>query len=70
MEQFHSVNPVVSYEVCDSQDEYVVSYSFDLKKNTNGKLDPLKMAKDAVKHKADYRLYEVYANGHRKLIEF
>jgi len=62
-------NRLVSYEICDGQDEYVISYSSDLKKNTNGRLDPLKMARDAARHKQDYKIYEVYENGFRKLIE-
>jgi hypothetical protein len=70
MEQFNLQSQIVSYEICDAQDEYVTSYGFDLKKNTNGRLDPLKMAKDTLKSKPNYRLYEVYSNGFRKLIEF
>ena len=60
---------VVSYEIVDSQNDYITSYSADLKKNTNGKLDGLKLAKDAVKYKSDYKILEVYDNGYRKLLE-
>lgn len=60
---------LVTYEIIDGSDEYVTSYSADLKKNTNGKLDGLKLAKDAVKYKPDYKILEVYSNGYRKLLE-
>lgn len=60
---------VISYEIVDSQNDYVTSYSADLKKNTNGRLDGLKLAKDAVKYKSDYKILEVYNNGYRKLLE-
>jgi hypothetical protein len=62
-------NPIISYEVIDGNEDYVVSYSAHLKKNTNGKLDGLKLAKDAVKYKQDYKILEVYENGYRKLLE-
>jgi hypothetical protein len=60
---------VVAYEIIDGNDEFVTSYSAALKKNTKGKLDGLKLAKDAVKYKQDYRILEVYNNGYRKLLE-
>ena len=60
---------VVAYEIIDGNDDYVTSYSAALKKNTNGKLDGLKLAKDAVKYKQDYKILEVYENGYRKLLE-
>jgi hypothetical protein len=62
-------NTVISYEIIDSSNEYVISYSALLKKNTNGKLDGLKLAKDAVKYRQDYKILEVYDNGYRKLLE-
>ena len=67
--QFDELVSVVSYEILDGKDEYVTSYSADLKKNTNGRLDGLKMAKDTLRYRPDYRLYEVYSNGYRKLID-
>jgi hypothetical protein len=67
--QFDELLSVVSYEILDGKDEYVTSYSADLKKNTNGRLDGLKMAKDTLRYRPDYRLYEVYSNGYRKLID-
>jgi hypothetical protein len=67
--KFEDLVTVVSYEILDGKDEYVTSYSADLKKNTNGRLDGLKMAKDTLKYRPDYRLYEVYSNGYRKLID-
>ena len=60
-------NPIVSYEIVNSENEYVTAYSVDLKKNTNGRLDPLKMAKDALKFNNSYKLFEVYSNGYRQL---
>jgi len=60
---------LVAYEIVDGNDEYVTSYSSHLKKNTDGKLDGLKLAKDAVKYKQDYKILEVYDNGYRKLLE-
>ena len=60
-------NPIVSYEIVNSENEYVTAYSVDLKKNTNGRLDPLKMAKDALKFNSSYKLFEVYSNGYRQL---
>lgn len=62
-------NTVIAYEIIDSSNEYVISYSALLKKNTNGKLDGLKLAKDAVKYRQDYKILEVYDNGYRKLLE-
>ena len=62
-------NTVIAYEIVDSADEYVISYSALLKKNTNGRLDGLKLAKDAVKYRQDYKILEVYDNGYRKLLE-
>ena len=53
-------NTVISYEIIDSSNEYVISYSALLKKNTNGKLDGLKLAKDAVKYRQDYKILEVF----------
>ena len=67
--QFDNLVTVVSYEILDGKDEYVTAYSADLKKNTNGRLDGLKMARDTLKYRPDYRLYEVYSNGYRKLID-
>jgi hypothetical protein len=67
--QFDELVSVVSYEILDGKGEYVTSYSADLKKNTNGRLDGLKMAKDTLRYRPDYRLYEVYSNGYRKLID-
>ena len=67
--KFEDLVTVVSYEILDGKDEYVTSYSADLKKNTNGRLDGLKMAKDTLKYRPDYRLYEVYSTGYRKLID-
>jgi hypothetical protein len=60
---------VTAYEIIDGNDEFVTSYSAALKKNTQGKLDGLKLAKDAVKYKQDYKILEVYNNGYRKLLE-
>lgn len=60
---------VIAYEIIDGNDDYVTSYSAALKKNTQGKLDGLKLAKDAVKYKQDYKILEVYNNGYRKLLE-
>lgn len=62
-------NSIISYEIIDGNDDYVVSYSADLKKNTNGRLDGLKLAKDAVKYKQDYKILQVFENGYRKLLE-
>lgn len=67
--QFDNLVTVVSYEILDGKDEYITAYSADLKKNTNGRLDGLKMARDTLKYRPDYRLYEVYSNGFRKLID-
>jgi hypothetical protein len=67
--QIENLVAIVSYEILDGKDEYVTSYSADLKKNTNGRLDGLKMARDTLRYRADYRLYEVYSNGYRKLID-
>ena len=67
--QFDNLVTVVSYEILDGKDEYVTAYSADLKKNTNGRLDGLKMARDTLRYRPDYRLYEVYSNGYRKLID-
>jgi hypothetical protein len=60
---------IVAYEIVDGGNEYVTSYSAALKKNTNGKLDGLKLAKDAVKFRQDYKILEVYDNGYRKYLE-
>ena len=60
---------IVAYEIVDHNNDYVTSYSADLKKNTNGRLDGLKLAKDTVKYKQDYRILEVYENGYRKPLE-
>jgi hypothetical protein len=60
---------VSTYEIVDSNGDYVTSYSADLSKNTNGRLDGLKLAKDAIKYKSDYKILEVYNNGYRKLLE-
>ena len=60
---------IVAYEIVDGSNEYITSYSAALKKNTNGKLDGLKLAKDAVKYKQDYKILEVYDNGYRKYLE-
>jgi hypothetical protein len=60
---------IVAYEIVDGSNEYVTSYSAALKKNTGGKLDGLKLAKDAVKFKQDYKILEVYDNGYRKYLE-
>ena len=62
-------NSIISYEIIGGNDDYVVSYSADLKKNTNGRLDGLKLAKDAVKYKQDYKILQVFENGYRKLLE-
>ena len=67
--QFDNLVTVVSYEILDGKDEYITAYSADLKKNTNGRLDGLKMARDTLRYRPDYRLYEVYSNGYRKLID-
>lgn len=69
MSQQEHKNSIVAYEIVDGSGEYVTSYSALLSKNTNGKLDGLKLAKDASKHKQDYRILEVYENGYRKLLE-
>lgn len=61
-------NPLVSYEVVDGRDECVAAYSLELKENSNGRFDPLKMAQDTLKFRQDYKLYEVYKNGFRKEI--
>mgnify|MGYP000542170134 CR=1 FL=1 len=66
---FDKLVTVVSYEILDGKDEYITAYSADLKKNTNGRLDGLKMARDTLRYRPDYRLYEVYSNGYRKLID-
>jgi len=66
---FDKLVTVVSYEILDGKDEYVTAYSADLKKNTDGRLDGLKMARDTLRYRPDYRLYEVYSNGYRKLID-
>lgn len=60
-------NPIVSYEILNSDGEYVTAYSADLKKNTNGRLDPLKMAKEALKHNPTFTLMLIYSNGHTEL---
>ena len=60
---------ITAYEIVDGDNEYVTSYSALLSKNTNGRLDGLKLAKDAVKYKQDYKILEVYENGYRKLLE-
>ena len=60
---------IIAYEIVDGSNEYVTSYSALLKKNTNGKLDGLKLAKDAVKFRQDYKILEVYDNGYRKYLE-
>jgi hypothetical protein len=67
--KFDDLVSVVSYEILDGKDEYITAYSAVLKKNTNGRLDGLKMARDTLKYRPDYRLYEVYSNGYRKLID-
>ena len=61
-------NKVISYEILDAKGDYVTSYSLELKKNSNGRMDPLKMAKDTLRYNQEYRLYEVYENGLRKEI--
>jgi hypothetical protein len=60
---------LVAYEIVDGNNDYITSYSAFLKKNTNGRLDGLKLAQDAVKYKQDYKILEVYENGYRKLLE-
>jgi hypothetical protein len=60
---------VISYEIIDGGNNFVTAYSADLKKNTKGLLDGLKLAKDAVKYKHDYKIVEIYKNGYRKLLE-
>jgi hypothetical protein len=57
---------IVSYEIVNSQGEYVTSYSADLCKNTNGLLDGLKLAKDAIRCKPDYKIVLLYKNGYRQ----
>lgn len=69
MSQPEHKNNLIGYEIIDGSNEYVTSYSALLKKNTNGRLDGLKLAKDAVKYKQDYKILEVYENGYRKLLE-
>lgn len=69
MSQLEHKNNPIAYEIVDGNDDYVISYSALLLKNTNGKLDGLKLAKDTVKHKQDYKILEVYENGYRKLLE-
>jgi hypothetical protein len=39
-----------------------------LKKNSNGRLDPYKMALETLRFRQDYKLFEVYENGFRKEI--
>jgi hypothetical protein len=72
MEKEQFVQPlqreVVSYEIIDSKGEYVTAYSAHLFKNTNGRLDGLQLAKDAIRCKPDYKIVEVYENGHRQII--
>ena len=69
MSQQEHKNSIIAYEIVDGSGEYVTSYSALLSKNTNGKLDGLKLAKDASKPKQDYKILEVYENGYRKLLE-
>ena len=69
MSQLEHKNNLIAYEIVDSSNEYVISYSAELYKNTNGKLDGLKLAKDAAKHRQDYKILEIYENGYRKLLE-
>jgi hypothetical protein len=61
---------VVSYEIIDSKGEYVTAYSAHLFQNTNGRLDGLQLAKDAVRCRSDYKIVEVYENGYRQMIDF
>jgi hypothetical protein len=63
------LNEIESYEIIDSNNDFIVSYSAHLKKNTNGKLDGLKLAKDAVRFNQGSKIVEVYSNGYRKLLE-
>ena len=59
-------NEVVSYEIFDGSGEFVTAYSMQLKENSNGRLDPYKMALDTLRFRQDYKLFEVYSNGFRK----
>lgn len=72
MEKEQFVEPlqrtIVSYEIIDSKGEYVTAYSASLSKNTNGKLDGFQLARDAVRCKPDYKIVEVYENGHRQIL--
>jgi hypothetical protein len=61
-------NEIVSYEILDGTGEYITSYSMILKKNSNGRLDPYKMALETLRFRQDYKLFEVYENGFRKEI--
>jgi hypothetical protein len=74
MEKQEFVEPlqrkIVSYEIIDSKGEYVTAYSAHLFLNTNGKLDGLQLAKDAVRCRPEFRIVEVYENGYRQVINF
>lgn len=61
-------NPLVRYEILDSEGEFVTSYDASLKERTAGKIDALSLAKDALRYKSSYKLFEVYENGLRKEI--
>ena len=68
MSEKNELNKLVSYEILDGKGDFVTSYGIDLKKNSNGRLDPLKMAQDTLRYSQDYKLFEVYSNGFRKEI--
>ena len=63
-------NKVISYEITDFKGEYITAYSADLKKNTNGRLDGLSLARDTIRCRPEYKIVEVYENGHRKQLDF
>lgn len=63
------INKVIAYEIQDESGTYITSYSACLSQNTNGKLDGLLIAKDALKCNRGYRIIEIYENGYRKLMD-
>lgn len=63
-------NKLISYEIVNSQGEFVTSYSSDLCKNTNGLLDGLLLAKSVVKCRPDYKIVYLYENGYREDADF
>ena len=61
---------IVRYEILDSSDEFITSYDASLKEITQGKIDGFSLAKQAARFKPNCKLFEVFENGYRKLIEF